>query len=355
MRSLPALLLPLLTACPTPDDSATDTQPAVDVCAEQGLPSSHDQVQAAYDAAEAEAVEQGDAVMALFHAGDIDAVWELCTADVQALITKDDLQAIYEQIFAVEPVDDLVDRRSLATGRSMYDISSWDWLGITLAISWAFDDDGQLAGLGIQQASELPDPNPDYDSAVAFELPFDCLVYTAWGGRDELHNYHTAYAQGAYAYDFLIWHDGGTCAEPCEDNEDYYIFGQPLYAPAAGTVVEVEDVHPDMPPGEMDPVALEGNHVTLEVAEGEYLLLAHMQSGSVQVAVGDVVEQGQHIGDVGNSGNTTEAHLHIHLQDQVSYTASALSMPQDFYGIVVDGSATERGMPVGGQFVVRAD
>jgi hypothetical protein len=352
---VPFLALLALSACtPDPDDTA-DTQPVVDVCAEAGLPSSYDQVSADYLALEAKSFAMGDQVMDLFHAGDIDAIWAMCSPDVQALLTKADLESVYDQVFASVPVDQLIDRRSMGVGRGMYDASTWDWQGIVLAITWGFDTEGQLSALAINQASELAEPYPDYDSTVEFTFPLDCLAYTAWGGKDELHNYHTYYAPSAYAYDFLIWQEGGSCAEPCEANEDYWIFGQPLYAPAAGTVVEAEDVHEDMPPGQKDPQGLEGNHVTLEVAPGEYLLLAHMQSGSVLVAVGDTVEQGQHIGNVGNSGNTTEAHLHIHLQDQESYGNQGQTMPQDFYDIVVDGVDMARGMPVGSTFVTRSE
>ena len=354
MKPLPLALF-ALAACTPKDDDTADTQPSIDVCAEAGLPSSYDQVQADYQAAEVATFALGDQVMDLWHAGDIDAIRTMCSPDVQAMVSKADLESIYEQVFEYAPVEDLIDRRSMGVGRGMYDASTWDWQGIVLAITWGFDADGAIMGLSLSQASSLPEPYPDYDSAVQFTFPLDCLAYTAWGGRDELHNYHTYYAPNAYAYDFIMWTEGGTCTEPCESNEDYWIFGQPLYAPAAGTVVEAEDGNPDMPPGQTDPPALEGNHVTLEVAEGEYLLMAHMQSGSVQVAVGDTVEQGQHIGNVGNSGNTTEAHLHMHLQDQVVYGSQAESMPQDFYGIVVDGVDVARGMPAGSSFVRRGD
>lgn len=351
MRSLPPALL-ALAAC-TPKDDTADTQPSVDSCAEAGLPSSYEQVQADYEAAQAEVYARGDEVMALFHAGDIDAIWAMCSPEVQAMLSKADLHSVYEQVFEYAPVVQLIERRSMGVGRGMYDASTWDWQGIVLAITWGFDAEGTLVGLSLGQASELPEPYPDYESAVEFAFPLDCLVYTAWGGKDELHNYHTYYAPNAYAYDFIMWQDGGSCAEPCEENADYYIFGQPLYAPAAGTVVEAEDGNPDMPPGETDPPALEGNHVVIEVAPGEYLLMAHMQDGSVVPAEGDAVEQGQYLGNVGNSGNTTEAHLHIHLQDQVTYGSEAEAMPQDFYGIVVDGSQVARGMPIGSTFVTR--
>ncbi|MEZ7171746.1 M23 family metallopeptidase [Sporosarcina sp. OR05] len=42
--------------------------------------------------------------------------------------------------------------------------------------------------------------------------------------------------------------------------------------------------------------------------------MAHMKEGSVAVAKGDTVTTGQLLGKVGNSGNTSEPHLHIHAE-----------------------------------------
>ena len=56
-----------------------------------------------------------------------------------------------------------------------------------------------------------------------------------------------------------------------------------------------------------------GNYVLIECQNTE-ILLAHMKEGSVLVAEGDTAEEGQEIGAVGNSGNSTQPHLHIHAE-----------------------------------------
>jgi murein DD-endopeptidase MepM/ murein hydrolase activator NlpD len=58
-----------------------------------------------------------------------------------------------------------------------------------------------------------------------------------------------------------------------------------------------------------------GNHVILDLGDGTYAVYAHVQRGSLQVRAGDTVRAGQPIARVGNSGNTTEPHLHFHLMD----------------------------------------
>jgi murein DD-endopeptidase MepM/ murein hydrolase activator NlpD len=68
---------------------------------------------------------------------------------------------------------------------------------------------------------------------------------------------------------------------------------------------------PDLPPPERDRENPAGNHVVISCMNVE-LLMAHMENGSVAVEAGERVETGQLVGRVGNSGNTTEPHLHIH-------------------------------------------
>lgn len=76
-------------------------------------------------------------------------------------------------------------------------------------------------------------------------------------------------------------------------------------------VVTAVDGLPDHDPPATDTVNLAGNHVVIE-CQSVAVALAHLQSGSVAVGAGDAVTTGQPVGLVGNSGNTSEPHLHIH-------------------------------------------
>ncbi len=96
--------------------------------------------------------------------------------------------------------------------------------------------------------------------------------------------------------------------------EAYYIFGTPVYSPCDGGVVATENELPDLNPPEKDRENLAGNFVKIECEEGFFVLLAHFRQGSLTVAEGDIVSAGSRLGAVGNSGNTTEPHLHIHAQ-----------------------------------------
>ncbi len=98
-----------------------------------------------------------------------------------------------------------------------------------------------------------------------------------------------------------------------DDPTAYVIFGDPVRAPCAGRVVVAHDGLPDLPPPTVDRAHLAGNHVIL-ACERAWVVLGHLRNGSLQVRVGDDVHEGQHLGHVGNSGNTGEPHLHIHAQ-----------------------------------------
>ncbi|KAA3647016.1 MAG: M23 family peptidase [Chloroflexi bacterium] len=137
--------------------------------------------------------------------------------------------------------------------------------------------------------------------------------YIGGGGNSPWINAHQrAYAQ-SYALDILALNIFGSSSDVFRSGEldRYTIFGEPIYSPCNGTVIDAIDGFPDQPIGSRDEVNLAGNYVTLD-CEGVAVLLAHMQMGSVEVQTGDAVTIGQLLGRVGNSGNTSQPHLHIH-------------------------------------------
>ena len=65
----------------------------------------------------------------------------------------------------------------------------------------------------------------------------------------------------------------------------------------------------------MNPAQALGNSVTLLTDKGEYIVYAHFEKGTVKVKQGDRIQRGQLLGNCGNSGNSSEPHLHLHMQD----------------------------------------
>ena len=111
-------------------------------------------------------------------------------------------------------------------------------------------------------------------------------------------------------------------------NESYYAEGVDALAVADGIVVAAKDSIPENIPGPASravPITLEtvgGNFVILDIGQGRYAFYAHLKPGSLRVRRGDRVRKGQVVGLVGNSGNSTEPHLHFHLMDGTSVLGS---------------------------------
>ncbi|MEU1469392.1 M23 family metallopeptidase [Streptomyces sp. NPDC005761] len=103
----------------------------------------------------------------------------------------------------------------------------------------------------------------------------------------------------------------------------YLSYRQPVVAADGGRVVEVQDGIPDNAPPVTPPVPpieeTVGNHVTVEVAPGRYLLYAHLKPGSLKVREGDHVEPGRVLGLIGNSGNSTTPHLHFQVMTTAEF------------------------------------
>jgi murein DD-endopeptidase MepM/ murein hydrolase activator NlpD len=103
----------------------------------------------------------------------------------------------------------------------------------------------------------------------------------------------------------------------------------------AATVANVENDLEDNAVGQHDEDHPVGNHVTIDIGNGRFVLLAHLQKGSVLVAKGDVIRTGQPIAKCGNSGNTSGPHLHIQVQDQPEFAAAGVkTYPIEFRDVV---------------------
>lgn len=126
---------------------------------------------------------------------------------------------------------------------------------------------------------------------------------------------HTGFGGSGYGVDLIAVNGWGLRASGIMpvDPAGYLIFGTPVLAPCAGQVILAEGGRTDMPVPQVDEEYPAGNHVLLRCGDHD-ILLAHFRQGSLQVVVGDDLAIGQHIAEVGNSGESSEPHLHIHAQ-----------------------------------------
>jgi Peptidase family M23 len=131
-------------------------------------------------------------------------------------------------------------------------------------------------------------------------------------------------------------------------NDNWYGFAADVIAVADGIVRDARDgVVDNVPLAPLDPPAsitargLYGNYVVIEV-EGRFVHYAHLQRGSLRVTTGQRVRRGDVVGRVGNSGNTTGPHLHLHVSDRATFEGSD-GLPMRFAPVQVVGrSSVER-------------
>ena len=137
-----------------------------------------------------------------------------------------------------------------------------------------------------------------------------------------------------FAIDFLQIDSAGHTWRPGSDstvNANYYAYGKDVISVGDGTVVFTKDSIPQNSPRSpvaravpIDLVTVAGNLIVVDMGQRHFAAYAHLQPGSLRVKVGDRVKKGQVIGLLGNSGNSTEPHLHFQLIDGLTPNASIL-------------------------------
>jgi hypothetical protein len=151
---------------------------------------------------------------------------------------------------------------------------------------------------------------------VAIDLPLEGEWAMVAGGRSRLlsHHYRTPFVRNAVDFARLV--NGQAFVGDPEQEASWHSFGQPVLAPADGTVLSVRDDLVDEPVGAIGQG--EGNAIVLDIAGGRYVVLEHLQRGSALVRPGQSVTRGQQIAAVGDSGDSFAPHLHMQIQDRPS-------------------------------------
>ncbi len=201
-------------------------------------------------------------------------------------------------------------------------------------LSITLDTEGKIAGFQIT-APPTGKPKNTSRSRTKLILPFKGEWLVVWGGDTPELNQHQDAPNQRFAFDILkVGGNGKTHGGDGAKNEDYYAFGQEITAPAGGVVTYVVDGVQDNKPGEANRLYVPGNLVIVKHANDEYSLFAHFKQNSIRVKVGDTVTTGQTIGLCGNSGNSSEPHLHFQIQNS-SFFEDEASMKTFFEKITV--------------------
>lgn len=183
------------------------------------------------------------------------------------------------------------------------------------AVNISTDNQLKINGLYIEPFKEDNLPKIERNSTKLI-LPFKDKWTVTWGGDTAELNYHVESKAQKNAFDFVITDEKGKSYKTDgKSNEDYYAFGKELIAPCDGEIVLVVDGVEDNIPGELNPIYVPGNTVIIKTENNEYLFFAHFKQHSIIVKQGQKVKQGEILGLSGNSGNSSEPHLHFHLQN----------------------------------------
>ncbi|MGH8093881.1 MAG: M23 family metallopeptidase [Chthoniobacterales bacterium] len=158
-------------------------------------------------------------------------------------------------------------------------------------------------------------------------MPFHGFWFVAGGGVTRKESHSWSVISQRYAYDFhipLALHSAGSGLSL----DSFPCFGEPILCPADGIVVEMRDSISDFSyprTGWFDWSAkdIRGNYIVIRHNRFCYGVLAHLKYGTVRVRVGESVRRGKVVALCGNSGRSTEPHLHFHVQDTPSFCTAA--------------------------------
>lgn len=212
----------------------------------------------------------------------------------------------------------------------------------------SFRPDVELHRLTYKFSLSIPQEAPDFNTTVTIE-PRGYASKTALAlpvkGKLLIHDGHDLYSHHRrlntehpaakdlgltqnfmrYSLDINPTNEGfdafrGTGAK----NEDWYAWGQPLFATGDGTIIDAADIEPDNIRGgenffkgesvKTAPMKFYGNYLVIDHGNGEFSLLGHIQKGSLALKIGDKVTRGQQVGKIGSSGSSNNPHVHYELR-----------------------------------------
>jgi hypothetical protein len=181
-------------------------------------------------------------------------------------------------------------------------------------------------------------------------IPLEEEVFVYWGGTTIDQNKHLRDITQQYAYDLLMVKNGASFEGDPKLNESYLIFGKEIIAPCDARVVLVVDGIEDNVPGVENPDQLAGNYIVLQTVNEEFVVLAHLMEDSIVVEEGQDVTQGELLALCGNSGNSTEPHLHLSLQNTLD-EEEGIGAKLFFDQIRVNGEIKTDYLPVKEDFI----
>lgn len=239
-----------------------------------------------------------------------DEIYNQCHATFQEMVSNEQFNEIAQSFNANVQNYELFNESTIAH------YHQYVWLDNRQekAIQVTMDSSNIIHSLLIKPYVVFPESDKKY-SQNTYIMPIKEEWFVFWGGVNEFVNYHYAYEAQRYAYDLVIMKNDSTFKDSPNVNENYYAFNKEVTAPADGKVIKVVNHLEDNIPGEMYEMEPAGNVIIIEHTNHEYSMVAHLKKNSCLVQQGDTVKQGDVIALCGNSGNSSEAHIHFQVMD----------------------------------------
>ena len=218
------------------------------------------------------------------------------------------------------------------------------------AVNISVDNNSKINGLFIKPFKD--DNLPKIERSHTYlSLPFNGNWNVLWGGDTQELNYHVINEAQKNAFDFLILDKSGkSYATDGKTNEDYYAYGKEVIAPCDGEIVLVVDGVKDNIPGEMNLFDIGGNTIIIKTTNKEYLVFCHFKHQSIKVKEGEKVIQGKTLGLCGNTGHSSEPHIHFHIQN-IEDINQATGAKCYFHRIIVNGQLKNDYSPIKSEIV----
>jgi murein DD-endopeptidase MepM/ murein hydrolase activator NlpD len=292
-----------------------------------------------------------------FYRGDLAAFWQQLDDKMRGLFgSLDEVGAFRSKVLQQAGKESSIESETvtLKNGARIYvRHAHFDHVAEMVEVQLAFDAHDRILGFRVQalpSGQPAPSTKLDYRTKTPLRLPFDGTWAVAWGGRTLAENHHASNREQRFAYDLLVVQADSTHAGDGKRNSDYYCYGRAILAPGAGTVVAARNDVAENVPGVLNSKEVAGNHVIIDHGNGEFSFLAHLIPGSVTVHSGDRVTAGQLLGKCGNSGHSSEPHLHYHLQTTANLFDGD-GLPAQFTRYFADGKPVVAGEPTHGQLI----
>ncbi len=247
-----------------------------------------------------------------YNAENFDAIFSSFSTEMQNALPLDQTK---EFLIGLKQQAGKITKRQFVKYEQTYASYKTNFENALFAVNISVDENAKINGLFVAPFKESDLPTLVRNTTKLI-LPFKDEWTVIWGGDTKALNHHIENEAQKNAFDILITNEKGISYKTeGKTNEDYYVFEKEIIAPCEGEVVLVVDGIKDNVPGMFNPMYIPGNSVIIKTQNNEYLFFAHFKQHSIVVKQGQKIAQGQLLGLCGNSGNSSEPHLHFHIQN----------------------------------------